>query len=164
MPAILALLAKDWKYFAIIGALLGVIAYIYHDGEKHIERADAKVAAAQIVHNSEVQNVIKAKVAAAVADYSALAPIPVPARVPVLVCQSPGSGVVPQSQAAASGSNSEGASVPTRATGAYAGFNPAPAVSATGSKADAEIEHLQKKIILLQALVSAYQDGGLVEK
>lgn len=164
MPIVLAFLAKDWKYLVVIAALLGAVGWVYHRGETHIEAADAKVAAAQEIHNREVQNVIKAKVAAAVADYVALAPIPVPAVVPHLVCYASGSGEVRAGGSPARGGDATGAAVPAGAAAAHEGFNPAPAVSATGTAADAEIDHLQRKVRLLQDLVHAYQAGGLVAK
>lgn len=165
MPAIiLTFLARDWKYLVIIAALLGGIGWIYGRGEAHVKAADAKVAAAQIVHNTEVSNEIKAKVAAAVADYDALAPIPVPAAVPRLVCLASGSGPVREGAAPARGGDVAGASVPVNSKSADEGFDPAPAVSATGTAADAEIEHLQKKVKLLQGYVAALQSGGLVAK
>ncbi len=164
MPVILAFLAKDWKYLAVIALLLGAVGYVYTKGEAHVKAADAKVVASQIVHNTEVSNEIQAKVAAAVADYDALAPIPVPAVVPRIVCQSAGSSAVPASKKAASGSDAARAGVSVGSEKADAGFDPAPAVSADGTAADAEIEHLQKKVKLLQDLVQAYQDGGLVAK
>lgn len=164
MPIVLALLKKDWKYLVVIAALLGSVGWIYHRGEAHIEAADAKAAATQEVHNREVQNVIKTKVAAAVADYVALAPIPVPAVVPRLVCYSSGSGEVRSGGPSASGGDAARAVVPVSPEQAHEGFDPAPAVSATGISADAEISHLQKKVKLLQGLVQAYQAGGLVKK
>jgi hypothetical protein len=164
MPVVLALLAKDWKYLAVIAILLGAVGYIYHRGEQHIELADKKVEAAQVIHNQKVDNEIKAKVAAAVADYDALAPIPVPAAVPRLVCVASGSGPVPEGGQAARRGNGAGAGVPVGTKSADEGFNPAPAVSATGTAADEEIEHLQKKIKLLQGYVAALQAGGLVAK
>lgn len=164
MPIVLAFLAKDWKYLVVIAALLGAVGWVYHRGETHIEAADAKVAAAQEIHNREVQNVIKAKVAAAIADYVALTPIPVPAVVPRLVCYASGSSEVRAGGPPARGGDATGAAVPAGAAAAHEGFDPAPAVSATGTEADAEIDHLQKKVKLLQDLVHAYQAGGLVAK
>jgi hypothetical protein len=163
MPIILAFLSKDGKYIAAILALLAAVGWIYHRGETHVEAAEAKVVAAQVVHNQEVENAVSSRVAAAVKDYDALAPIPVPTRVPVLVCQSSG-GTVRSSAGAAGGSNGAGAGVPVNPGGADEGFDPAPAVSQTGTEADAEIEHLQKKVKLLQNLVAAYQSAGLVAK
>jgi hypothetical protein len=162
MPFILALLAKDWKYLAVIAALAIAVGVIYHRGEAHVEAADAKVAAAQIVHNTEVQNAVKAKVDAAVAEYDTLAPIPVPVRAPVLVCHASGSGDVPASPGPAARSDAAGEAVPVSATSTNAEFDPAPAVSETGTEADAEIAHLQAKVLLLQSTIRAYQDGGLV--
>jgi hypothetical protein len=155
---------RDYLYLAAIVALGVYTLHERHVGASKIEAADAKVAAAQVVHNGEVQNVIKAKVAAAVADYDALSPIPVARAVPVLMCHASGSGSVPASGSPASGGDVAGASVPVGAESAGAGFDPAPAVSKTGTAADIEIDHLQKKVKLLQQLVSAYQDGGLVAK
>jgi hypothetical protein len=159
---------KDWVYAGVIAALLAAFGvYTVHErhvGEHKIEAADARVVAAQIVHNTEVDHVVQTKVAAAVADYESLAPIPVAAVVPVLVCHASGSGPVLQSRGAPSAGNGKRIAVPTPAATADAGFNPAPAISADGSAADEEIEHLQKKITLLQALVQTYQGAGLVAK
>jgi len=167
MPIILGILVKDWKYFAVIAALMFAVGWIYHRGELRVEAADAKAAAAAVVRDQKEANDIKSKVDAAVADYDALAPVPVPVRVPVLVCHASDSGPVSASPGAATGSNSAGAGLPVGAgsTDARSGsFDPAPAISDTGTKADAEIIHLQKKVKLLQDLVRAYQDAGLVAK
>lgn len=164
MPIILAFLAKDWKYVVIIAALLGAVGYVYHRGEAHVEVADARTVAAAIVHNNEVSDEIKTKVAAAVADYDALSPIPVPARVPVLVCHASDYRPVSKGTVSAVGSDSAGAGVSVGTAQADAGFDPAQAVSDTGTEADAEIDHLQKKVKLLQDLVKAYQGAGLVAK
>jgi hypothetical protein len=169
MPALLALVPlKDWIYAGIIATLLvGFGVYTVHErheGAHKIEIADAKVAAAQTIHNEEVQSVIQAKVQSAINDYDALAPIPSPVPVPRLVCRPAGSGNVPQGTQSASGGDGAGGGVPVSSSADSFGFDPAPALSATGTDADAEIEHLQKKVKLLQDLVHAYQDGGLVAK
>jgi hypothetical protein len=161
-------IAKDWVYGAAIVAILaGGALFVHHErvvGADKIKEADAKVVAAKIVHDKEVDDVVKAKVAAAVADYESLAPIPVPAAVPVLVCKQAHSSPVLQGPGTAGGGVSSGAGVPVAAAQDSAGFDPAPAVSADAQAADEEIEHLQKKIVLLQDLVRAYQDAGLVTK
>ncbi len=162
MPFILAPLAKDWKYLLIIAMLLGAVGYVYHRGEAHVQAADARAAAAQIVHNSEVENVIKAKVDAAVAEYDALTPVAVPEPVPMLMCHATGSSNVPASPSSAGSGDATGATVPVSTEKADAGFDPAPAVSETGTAADEEIAHLQAKVLLLQEMIRAYQDGGLV--
>jgi len=164
MPIILAFLAKDWKYLVIIAALTGAVGWIYHRGELHVKAADAKVVAAQIVHTREVQDEIKAKVASAIAEYDALSPIPVPAVVSHLVCHPAGSGGVPKGGPSSGGNHPAGAGVPASAAAANEGFDPAPAVSATGIAADAEIDHLQKKIKLLQDYVAVLQAGGLIAR
>jgi len=167
MPALLALVPlKDWIYGGIIVALLaGFGWYTVHErhiGEAKIEASDKKVADAQIVHNKEVEDVVATKLSAAIKDYDALSPIPVPRSVPVLVCSTSGGSDVPSGESAVAGSN--GAGVPIGAGQPDAGFDPAPAVSVTGTDADKEIVHLQKKIKLLQDTIAAYQAGGLVAK
>src|ERR1700723_3265984 len=74
MPALLALVpVKDWIYAGIIASLLVAFGwYTLHEraiGEKKIEAADAKVVAAQVVHNEEVENVVKSKLSDALKDY-----------------------------------------------------------------------------------------------
>ena len=169
MPALLALVPlKDWIYGGIIVALLaGFGWYTVHErhiGEAKIEASDKKVADAQIVHNKEVEDVVATKLSAAIKDYAALSPIPVPRSVPVLVCSTSGGSDVPSGESAVAGSNGAGAGVPIGAGQSDAGFDPAPAVSVTGTDADKEIVHLQKKIKLLQDTIAAYQAGGLVAK
>jgi hypothetical protein len=169
MPALFALVPlKDWIYGGIIVALLAAFGvYTVHErhiGEARIEASDKKVADAQIVHNKEVEDVVASKLSAAIKDYDALSPIPVPRSVPVLVCSTSGGSDVPSGESAVAGSNGAGAGVPVGAGQSDAGFDPAPAVSATGTDADKEIAHLQKKIKLLQDTIAAYQAGGLVAK
>jgi hypothetical protein len=164
MPLILAFLAKDWKYLLAIGVLLGAVGYIYRKGEVHIEAADKKVVAARVIHNEEVNSVVQTKVAAAVKDYEELSPIPVPLTVPKLVCLAPSGGALLSGAKAASGSNGAGTGVSVSSAPDSQGFDPAPALSVAGTDADAEIEHLQKKVTLLQDLVRAYQDANLVAK
>ena len=169
MPALLALVPlKDWIYSGVIVALLaGFGWYTVHErhiGEAKIEASDKKVADAQIVHNKEVEDVVATKLSAAIKDYDALSPIPVPRAVPVLVCRTSGGSAVPSGKGAVTGGDVAGAGVSVGAGQPDAGFDPAPAVSATGTDADKEIVHLLKKIKLLQDTVAAYQAGGLVAK
>jgi hypothetical protein len=162
---------KDWLYGAAIATLLvGFGVYTHHEravGEEKIKAADAKVVAAQVVHNEEVENVVKSKVAAAVAEYESLAPIPEPTRVPVLVCRvpaAPGAGPVHGGPSAPAGGDVAGADVPIGAAQADAGFNPAPAVSTDGTAADEEIQHLLEKIKLLQDYIQALVGAGVIAK
>jgi hypothetical protein len=162
MPVVLAFLQRDWKYIATILGLVVAVGYIYHRGESHVKAADAKVVAAQIIHNGEVDAQVKTEVAAALKDYDDLSPLPQPVPVPVLVCH--GASQVLPSPAPAKGSDAAGAAVPVTTEKDSAGFDPAPAINADVVAADIEIERLQKKIDLLQALIRAYQDAGLVAK
>lgn len=164
MPFVLAFLSKDWKYLAVIVALAVTVGVIYHKGEEHVKAADAKAAAAQIVHNEEVEHVVETKVAAAVKDYESLAPIPEPAPVPVLVCRETRPGPVPARPSPATGSDGAADPVPVSAAPVGAGFDPAPAVSATGSAADEKIAELQAEVTFFQAYVKALQDAGIVAK
>jgi len=164
MPFVLAFLQKDWKYLVVIAALLVSVAAIYAKGEAHVKAADAKVVAAQITHNKEVENAVQAKVAAALKDYESLAPIPEPAPVPVLVCHETGSRPVSARPSPAAGSDGATDPVPVDTASAGAGFDPAPAVSATGSAADEKIAELQAEVTFFQAYVKALQDAGIVAK
>jgi hypothetical protein len=169
MPALLALVPlKDWIYVGIIVTLLAAFGvYTVHErhiGEAKIEASDKKVADAQIVHNKEVEDVVATKLSAAIKDYDALSPIPVPRAVPVLVCRTSGGSAVPSGKGAVTGGDVAGAGVSVGAEHTDAGFDPAPAISDTGTAADKEIVHLQKKIKLLQDTIAAYQAGGLVAK
>jgi hypothetical protein len=164
MPLILAFLAKDWKYLLAIGVLLGAVGYVYRKGEVHIEAADKKVVAARVIHNEEVNSVVQTKVAAAVKEYDELSPIPVPITVPKLVCLAPSGGALLPGTKAASGSNDAGTGVSVSSAPSGQGFDPAPAVSADAEAADVEIDHLQKKVKLLQEFIAALQDAKLVAK
>jgi hypothetical protein len=159
---------KDWIYAGIIVALLAAFGwYTAHErgiGEKKIEAADAKVAAAQIVHNEEVENGVKSKLADALEKYELAPVVPTAAPLPRVVCHATGGGVVPGGRSAGSGSDGAGASVPAPATAADAGFDPAPAVSEDGLDGDKEILRLKAKVVLLQETVQAYQAAGLVAK
>lgn len=86
MPAFLALIpVKDWVYAGLILTLLaGFGAYTIHErhvGEVKVEAANAKTAAAQIVHNTEVESRAKILNASAMQKYLdtvAVAPVDSP--------------------------------------------------------------------------------------
>jgi hypothetical protein len=169
MPALLALVpVKDWVYVGIIAGLLATFGwYTFHEravGEKKIEAADAKVAAAQVVHDQEVQDVVKSKLADALKDYELAPVVPVAAAIPKLMCYASDSGAVPGGTSSVTAGDGTGAAVPAAAAAADEGFDPAPALSADGLDADKEILRLKAKVTLLQQTVSAYQDAGLVAK
>lgn len=155
---------KEWL-FAIALVLLGAYTlYIYRDGEKHIEAANAKVATAQIIHNEEVESRVKVALADALKQFQATPPPPPPAAQPNVVCYAPDSGKVPDRGLTVKGGDGAGGSVSFSTAKPDAGFDPAPAVSADGQRADAEIIRLHAKVTLLQRTVQAYQAAGLVLK
>lgn len=74
--------------------VLALLGWIFHEGEVRIENADAKAAAAQVVHNDEVQNQAALAISAAEARYqTAVASAPI-APVHVRVCN-PATNPVP---------------------------------------------------------------------
>lgn len=157
---------REWLLLAALAAV-SILAYrIYVAGEHKIEAADAKTAAAQVVHNEEVESRVKSGLAKALAAYLAAhtTPPPPPAPVPRLVCRAAGGGQVPSGPSPVAASNGAGTNPAAPAAQADAGFDPAPAVSADGTAYDALIDHYLAKIKLLQQTVKAYQDGGLVAK
>jgi hypothetical protein len=169
MLALLKLIPiKDYVYGAVIIALLtGFGWYTFHEravGEKKIEMADAKIAAAQIIHDQEVATRVKAELDTALANYETPTAPPPPAPVPVLVCHKTGGSNLPGGPGPVAASNGAGTNPAAPAAQADAGFDPAPAVSADGTAYDALIDHYLAKIKLLQQTVKAYQDGGLVAK
>ena len=167
MPALLALVpVKDWIYAGIIASLLVAFGwYTLHEraiGEKKIEAADAKVVAARVVHNEEVENVVKSKLSDALKDYELAPIVPVAAAIPKLVCYSSGGSALSGRGGPVSAGDGAGVAVPAAAAATDAGFDPAPAISADGLDADKEILRLRAKVKLLQDTVRAYQAGGLV--
>jgi hypothetical protein len=168
VPAILILLKslspKTWLHIAFAVAVLSAAAWIYHKGEQHDAAATTKLAQAAIVHDTEVQNVVKSKLADALKDYELAPVVPVATHIPSIVCYSSGGSTVPGGRGPASASDGAGAAVPSAPAAADAGFDPAPAISRDGLIADTEILRLKAKVTLLQQMVSAYQDAGLVAR
>lgn len=165
----------DLIWLGIILSALGGVGIAWHVHNVHEQEiglqkqqaADKKVADAAIVHNKEVEDLVAKRLAAALAVYQAAQPIAPPAPLPGIVCRhtvAPVGSVLPSGQGSVAGSHGTGASVPVGAAQVDAGFDPAPAVSATGTAADEEIAHLLAKIQLLQDTIAAYQAGGLVAK
>lgn len=158
----------------ILSALGGVgIAWRVHNvheqqiGRDIQDKADKKVADAAIIHNEEVEKLVKQRLADAVAAYLAANPPAPPAAVPDIVCRrtvAPARGAVPGRGQTVAAGNGAGAAVPLGTAQTDVGFDPAPAISADGTAADAEIAHLLAKIKLLQDTIAAYQAGGLVAK
>lgn len=155
---------KDWLYTAIIIVLAFFLWRVYHAGEAKIEASDAKFAAAQVVKTQEVESRVKSGIAEALAKFNATPAPPPPAAQPSVVCYAPNSSKVPNRGLSASGGDGAGGTVSFSTAKADEGFNPAPAISADGQAADAEIIRLKAKVTLLQGTVVAYQNGGLVAK
>lgn len=155
---------KTWLHAACAVAVLALAAWVYHRGEKHEDAATAKLAQAAIVHNEEVENVVKSKLADALNDFKLAPIVPTAAHVPGVVCYASGVDTVPGGGGPVSASDGAGAAVPASATASHEGFDPAPAVSADGLDADKEILRLKAKVGLLQKTLQAYQGAGLVKK
>jgi hypothetical protein len=155
---------KDWIYTAIIIVLAFFLWRVYHAGEAKIEASDAKFAAAQVIKNQEVELRVKSGIADAVAKFQATPPPPPPAAQPSVVCYAPSSSKVPNRGLSASGGDGTGGTISFSTAKADEGFDPAPAISADGQAADAEIIRLKSKVTLLQDTLKTYQVNGLIAK
>lgn len=125
------------------------LAWVFHEGEKRIESANAKAAAAQVVHNEEVQNQAAVAIAAAEARYTtAFTAAPV-APVHVSVCK-PAPRPVSSAEAARPGADA--------APDVSAAVGPArdigPDTDHFFDQADAQIEALQVVIRAYQAEIN----------
>lgn len=152
---------KDWLYAgAIVVLLIAFAGFTHHErvvGEQKIEAADAKLAAAQVKHDMDVQNAAAGAAKDAVDEYKAtlLKPVDVPVTLSRIVCYAPApaGGAVPGVAGASGGSDG----APALPTEAGQGFDPASAVLTDGRDADAQIT-------LLQELIRSYQAAGVVAK
>lgn len=158
---------KDWFYAGIIAILLvGFGWYTHHErniGRQSIELRDKKLADAQAAKNKETEDEISKGIQDALDKWKQDHPIPRPAPIPHLVCHPTDSVQRPAGESTASSGNGTGAGIPISPERVDEGFNPAPAVSATGTAADVEIVRLKSKVTLLQDTIKAYQNGGLVQ-
>lgn len=149
-----------WIYGVIIAAILGAFGwYTLHERSLQAVKdkaADQRVADAQLIHNTEVQDRAVLLTSQAMAAYQAAHDHPVPGPTPVLVCSAPAprAGAVPAVRGPAAGGNGATA-VPAEATGPVQ-VNTG-AVYQVGRDADAQVA-------LLQALIRAYQQAGVVAK
>jgi len=157
---------REWLFAAIAALAIGGAIHFYRAGEAHVKAADARAVAAQQEKVNVSEQLIGDRIAQALAAYQAnnVAPPAPPAPVPHLVCHNVGSGSVPGGQEAAGGGNGAGTGPAVVPAQADAGFDPAPAISATGTEVDARITHYVAKIRLLQAIIRGYQDGGVVAR
>ena len=165
-PLALLKMLSPRAWLEIAGAILVAVVLwkVYDAGENHVKAANERAVHAQEVANAKAERTVGDRIAAALAAYQANTVPPPPAPVPHLVCHNAGGGAVPSRGEAAGGGHGEGEAVPAGAAPTDAGFDPAPAVSAVGLDADAEIDRLQKKVTLLQQVIEAYQAGGMVAK
>lgn len=140
-------------YIDIAAGLIVVafLAWVFHEGEKRIESADAAAVAAQVVHNAEVNQQAQSAIQAAQEHYRALYAAPPIAPVHVSVCDTIPSAPVPSS-AVAGGSPGP------------AGSNGAPSVSPAvgsardiGPSTDQLFDEADAQITALQAIVRAQQ-------
>jgi hypothetical protein len=146
---------------ALLAAIVGLAFFAWHErelGAQAIRAADIRVAAARQVHDIEVEDAVKDRVNAALAQFQADRAAPL-APAPAIVCTAaaPRANRVPDHGGSASGSDGAPA-VPEESTGpSHATFDPAPAVIRDAADADAQIE-------LLQSIIRSYQQAGVVKK
>lgn len=136
-------------YIDIAAAIIVVlfVAWVFRQGEKRIESADAAVVAAQVVHNAEVNERAQSAIQAAEEHYRALYANPPIAPVHVSVCNAPGPG--PLSGPAADTSGSDAAANVPAAVGSARDIGPD--TDHLFDQADAQIEALQAIIRAQQA-------------
>lgn len=143
---------KTYADIAIGLLLVAFLAWIFHEGEKRIENADAKVAAAQLVHTTEVNQQAQSAIQAAEEKYRALYTSPPVAPIHVSVCNAPRPSAVP---GAAVPGSPPGAAGPNVAAGVPEAVEHlrdiGPGTDQLFGQADAQIE-------ALQAIVRAQQE------
>lgn len=122
--------------------------WVFHEGEKRIEDADARVVAAQVIHNDEVNKAAQSAIQAAEDKYRALLAAPPIAPIHVSVCQPPNTITVSTPPAVTGGS--DGNSDVPAAVGRDDSKDIGPDTDHLFDQADAEIE-------ALQAIIRAYQ-------
>ena len=135
------------KTYVDIGFGLIVIAFlwfVFHEGEKRIEDADARAVLAQEVHNEEVNKRAQSAIQAAEDDYRAKLAAAVVAPVHISVCVPPSSTAL--SSVAASSSGSVAASDIPAAVGP---------VRDIGPFTDQLLARADAQIVALQAIVKA---------
>lgn len=89
-------------------AVVVFLAWVFHEGEKRIEAADAKAVAAQVVHNAEVNKAAQSAIQAAEEHYRALYSSPPIAPVHVSVCVPTRSSAVSSAAVVGAGSGPAG--------------------------------------------------------
>jgi hypothetical protein len=122
--------------------------WVFHEGERRIEDADARAVAAQVIHNEEVNRRAQSAIAAAEELYRTKYAAPPLAPVHVSVCHAPGASAVSSTPAGAGGSDAA-ADIPP-AVG-HEGDDIGPYTDHLLDQADAQIE-------ALQAIIRAQQE------
>lgn len=162
MLALLQLMPlKDWIYCGLLAGVLGAFGwYTYHErqvGEATIEAADQRAAAAQLVHNQEIETRAKTLTDAAVAAYKATVAAPPAGDAPHLVCVSPAPdrGPVPAHAGASGGAHGaaavSGDRPPDHESSVERAVDIGPALDKLHQDADAQVTALQAYIRACQA-------------
>lgn len=136
-------------YVDIAAAIIVLLflAWVFREGEKRIEAADARVVAAQVIHNEEVNQRAESAIQAAQDHFRALYASPPIAPVHVSVCNAPGPGPLSSPSADIAGADAA-ADVPA-AVGQVRDIGPE--TDHLFDQADAQIEALQAIIRAQQA-------------
>lgn len=160
---------KDYIYGAVIIAILSIFGwYTHHEreiGRQQIEAKDKVLVEAQKTKNKEIEDGISKGIKAALEKWNEAHPVPPPAPAPRIVCHAATTvaSVRPKRGSSSDPVNGAGTGISVSPESIDEGFDPAPAVSSTGTAADTEIVRLKAKVTLLQDIVKAYQNGGLVQ-
>lgn len=140
-------------YLDIAAGLIVVafLAWVFHEGEKRIESANAAAVAAQVIHNAEVNQQAQAAIQAAEEHYRAIYAAPPIAPVHVSVCDASPGAPMPGSAVAGGSPGS-------------AGSDGTPGIPSTvgpprdiGPDTDQLFDEADAQIMALQAIVRAQQ-------
>lgn len=118
------------------------LLWVFREGEKRIEAADARIVAAQVIHNDEINRRAQSAIEAAEDRFRVLFATPPIAPVHVSVCNAPRPGPIRDDAAPATGG--DGAPAVSQAVGPVRDIGPA--TDKLLEQADAQIELLQAYI------------------
>lgn len=137
-----------WKDVAYLAVILGLVGWIYHKGEAHVEAQDTKVAVAANVKVAAVDATAQVTESQNAIIYEKAVAIPAVGDIgDECVRIAPSSGSLPAADAG-KGATTGNAAADSRAT---VRFDPSGAALTVGRKADAQIVYLQGRVRELEA-------------
>lgn len=146
MLALLKLI--PWKDVAYLAVILGLVGWLYHKGEAHVEAQDKKVAIAAQTQVNRVATAAQTTESQSAIIYKQAVVIPAVGDIGVECVRQPASSSqVPATAARAT----TAASQPAAVSGEGRSFDPSGALLTRAREADAQITYLQARIRELEA-------------